>query len=49
MQEYLLELLRQHTAKPTMAEWLEEAGSDSGGTLSFEDAVRWQREERESR
>jgi plasmid stability protein len=49
MQEYLLALLREHTARPTMAEWLAKAGSERGGRLSFEDAVAWQREERDSR
>lgn len=47
MQEYLLELLRQHTARPTIAEWLEEAGSDSGGSGTFEQIVRGQRAERD--
>jgi plasmid stability protein len=49
MQEYLLALLREHTERPTMAEWLAVAGSQKGGRLSFEDAVAWQREERDSR
>ena len=48
MQEYLLALLREHVDQPTMGEWLAEAGSDSGGHLPFDDAVRWQRTERET-
>lgn len=49
LQEYLLALLREHASKPTLDEWLAEAGSDSGGSLSFEEAVAWQREERGER
>jgi hypothetical protein len=49
MQEYLLALIREHTSRPTWAEWLQDAGSDHGGRLSFDDAVVWQHEERDER
>lgn len=49
LQEYLVALLREHTGKPTLAEWLAEASSDSGGSLSFDEAVVWQHEDRDSR
>lgn len=49
MQEYLLLLVSEHAGAPTLAEWLEEAGSDSGGRLPPGGSAAWIREDRDSR
>lgn len=49
LQEYLRELLIEQAAKPTVDEWLVQAGSHSGGSVSLEDIVRTIRADRDSR
>ncbi len=48
LQEYLLAELTAQARQPTLDEVLREAGSQTGGRLSPEDAVRWLREDRDS-
>jgi plasmid stability protein len=49
LQEYLLQLLTDHASQPTLDEVLDRAGGRSGGSISFEEAVRYIREDRDSR
>ena len=49
LQEYLLTLLVEQASQPTLDEVLERAGGRSGGSMSFEDAVRAVRRNRDSR
>lgn len=49
MREYLLAPLREHAGSPTMQEWIEQAARQAGGRLSLEEAVTWQRDERDAR
>ena len=49
LQEYLLAELTDQARRPTLEEVLEEAGRQTGGRLSFEEAVRFIREDRDSR
>jgi antitoxin FitA len=49
LQEYLLAELTEQARRPTLEEVLEEAGRQTGGRLSFKEAVRFIREDRDSR
>jgi antitoxin FitA len=49
LQEHLLALLTEQARQPTLAEILDRAGSHSGGSVSFDEAVRLIREDRDSR
>jgi antitoxin FitA len=49
LQEYLLAELTKQARQPSLEEVLERAGSRTGGRLSAEDAVRFVREDRDSR
>ena len=48
LQEYLLAELTQQARQPTLEEVLADAGSQTGGRLSFDEAVRFIREDRGS-
>jgi antitoxin FitA len=49
LQEYLLAELTEQARRPTLEEVLEEAGRQTGGRLSAAEAVRFIREDRDSR
>ena len=49
LQEYLLAELTEQARRPTLEEVLEEAGRQTGGRLSAAEAVKFIREDRDSR
>jgi antitoxin FitA len=46
LQEYLLALLVDEARLESLDAWLDRVGRRSGGSMSFDDAVKWLREER---
>lgn len=49
LQEYTLQLLVEHAMQPTLDEVLDRAGSRTGGSISAAEAVRYIREDRDTR
>lgn len=49
LQEYLRSWLIEETSKPTLNEWLDEVGTRTGGSVSFEEAAALIRADRDSR
>jgi plasmid stability protein len=49
LQEYLRAELIEQARKPTMEELLERVSNRSGGELSFDDVLRWKREDQDER
>jgi hypothetical protein len=49
LQEYLLARLVEEASRPTLDEWLDQAGRRSGGRLSIADGARTIRADRDRR